>query len=73
MNTFASNKRKVLVRVSKQTRQLATTCISCGLMITRKASGHEARICLICYARLLNDYFQRNLSLKSPDNGQSKQ
>lgn len=61
------------MRVSKQTRQLATTCTACGLLITRKASGHAARICLICYARLLNDYFQKNLLGKSPGSGAAKE
>jgi hypothetical protein len=60
------------MKTLKKTRPLNAACTSCGQMISSRAAGHAARICLICYARLLHDYFQKGRIEKSLDNGPSK-
>jgi hypothetical protein len=34
-------------------------CSWCGALIRSDATGESERMCLICHARMLNDYFQR--------------
>jgi len=34
-------------------------CSWCGALIRSNAEIDEERMCLICHARILNDYFQR--------------
>jgi len=33
-------------------------CSSCGALIRSSATADSEQICLICHARMLNDYFQ---------------
>jgi len=60
------------MKTSKDLRQTSAACVSCGLKISSRASGHASRICLICYARLLNDHFQKGRSEKAQVSGLSK-
>jgi hypothetical protein len=39
--------------------QFAVTCSWCGEVIRSDAPEKSERMCLICHARMLNDYFQR--------------
>lgn len=34
-------------------------CTWCGTVIRSNAEENEEQMCLICHARMLNDYFQR--------------
>ena len=34
-------------------------CTWCGAVIRSNAEENEEQMCLICYARMLNDYFQK--------------
>jgi Fe2+ or Zn2+ uptake regulation protein len=34
-------------------------CSWCGAVIRSNAEEHEEQMCLICHARMLNDYFQK--------------
>jgi hypothetical protein len=48
-------------------------CSSCGTMIRSGAAKDSERMCLICYARMLNNYFQevrKNDRLSRPDHHQ---
>ena len=38
---------------------LNVTCSACGALIRTNAEANAEQICLICHARMLNDYFQR--------------
>ena len=44
------------------------TCSSCGAVIRPSAPADAEQMCLICHARLLNDYFHK---MKKPDGGDS--
>jgi len=33
-------------------------CSSCGILIRSSATASSEQMCLICHARMLNDYFQ---------------
>lgn len=35
------------------------TCSWCGALVRSNAEATEEQMCLICHARMLNDYFQR--------------
>jgi hypothetical protein len=35
------------------------TCSWCGALIRPNAEAEAEQMCLICHARMLNDYFQR--------------
>ena len=41
-------------------------CSACGALIRATADANAEQMCLICHARMLNDYFQR---LRKPDGG----
>ena len=41
-------------------------CSTCGALIRANADANAEQMCLICHARMLNDYFQR---LRKPDGG----
>jgi len=47
---------------------LNVTCSSCGALIRANAAADAEQMCLICHARLLNDYFRR---IKELDGGDS--
>jgi hypothetical protein len=47
---------------------LNVTCSSCGALIRANAAAEAEQMCLICHARLLNDYFHR---IKELDGGDS--
>ncbi len=42
------------------------TCSWCGALIRTNAEADEQQMCLICHARMLNDYFHR---LRKVDGG----
>ena len=42
------------------------TCSWCGALIRPNADSNAEQMCLICHARMLNDYFQR---VKKPNGG----
>ena len=42
------------------------TCSWCGALIRSNADASAEQMCLICHARMLNDYFQR---VRKPDGG----
>ena len=43
-------------------------CSACGALIRANADANAEQMCLICHARLLNDYFHR---IKELDGGDS--
>lgn len=45
--------------------EVPVNCSSCGVSIPATAAGHLAQVCLICYARALNDQFQKLHTIKS--------
>jgi hypothetical protein len=56
-----SNKKKKAVRrsagVDKSGERLPS-CASCGVLIHSDTSSGVEPLCLICHARILNEYFQ---------------
>jgi hypothetical protein len=48
---------KVLTRLSSE--KFNVVCSWCGEVIRSNAAEGAERMCLICHARMLNDYFQR--------------
>jgi len=40
-------------------RHFAVFCSSCGALIRSSATADAEQMCLICHARMLNDYFQK--------------
>jgi len=61
----------VFMRISRRPSQPRdfTTCLRCGTAIPEKASGAAMRICLICYARHLNNNFRqaREIEIDNPE------
>jgi hypothetical protein len=49
-----SNERLPKARPNQQ-----VVCTWCGTVIRSNAEENEEQMCLICHARMLNDYFQR--------------
>jgi hypothetical protein len=48
------------------------TCSWCGALIRTNAAADAEQMCLICHARMLNDYFHRVKKLDGGDNGHSR-
>lgn len=48
------------------------TCSWCGALIRANAAADAEQMCLICHARMLNDYFQRVRKLDGGDNVHSR-
>ncbi|HKR10970.1 MAG TPA: hypothetical protein VJT15_02845 [Pyrinomonadaceae bacterium] len=55
--------RKVLSSKKRPVREARAdyevVCSWCGALIRSNAAASEEQMCLICHARMLNDYFQR--------------
>jgi hypothetical protein len=45
--------------IDKQREDYDVVCSWCGAVIRSNAVTKEEQMCLICHARMLNDYFQR--------------
>lgn len=48
------------------------TCSWCGALIRANAAAEAEQMCLICHARLLNDYFHRTKELDGGDSLDSR-
>jgi len=43
---------------TEKSGQSCVFCSSCGALIRSSATADSEQMCLICHARMLNDYFQ---------------
>jgi len=50
---------KINPRNADNRRDYNVVCTWCGAVIRSNAAATEEQMCLICHARMLNDYFQR--------------
>ncbi|HEX7297275.1 MAG TPA: hypothetical protein VF251_16105 [Pyrinomonadaceae bacterium] len=48
------------------------TCSWCGAVIRANAAAAAEQMCLICHARMLNDYFHRLRTVDGGDRRQSR-
>jgi hypothetical protein len=52
--------------IERRDRRAEIKCSECGVIIGGGDNRTPMRLCLICYARKLNDYFQRLRAYASP-------
>lgn len=51
--------KKIINAVREVRADREVVCSWCGALIRANAAANEEQMCLICHARMLNDYFHR--------------